>query len=116
MRDRIEWHDIKTAPRNRPVWLRIGRWERIAEWDEAERFDPFHFRFDSEQVNFWLYTGRGRGKYFPSHWRELAHATEEDSANLGTPKRSVKPALNDRNAAASTPDGLQCALAFHRQD
>lgn len=81
-----DWHDMDDAPLDRPIWLRIGKWERIAKYDGRKEYAPFHWNFDSQQVNFWLYNGRGRGNY-PTRWRELAHASENDPANLGKKPR-----------------------------
>lgn len=83
------WRSMDTAPKDRPVWLRVGKYERIAQWGLQPGTQTEDWRFDSEQVNFWIYEGRGRQhKAHPSAWAELRHPCEEDPANLGRPKRS----------------------------
>lgn len=87
-----EWQPMETAPRDRPVWLRIGRYERIATWRAHDHAPAGDWFFDSKQANHWFYKGAGQLNYV-SAWAELRSPDEQDPANLGRPRTVTDPAL-----------------------
>lgn len=98
-RHTLDWNDMDTAPRNRPVWVRVGRYERIATWRSHEDSEGGDWFFDSKQVNHWFYRGAGQLHYI-SAWAELRDPDEQDPANLGKPRGFTDPV---RDASPEAP-------------
>lgn len=110
------WESMHTAPKDRPIWLKIDRWERIAAWGpipDMRHKQGDDWNFQSRQVNHWLYEGKGQ-LFTPTAWSELDWPDQEDPANLGRPTAVRANASSERAEGLNIPRGLQAARASYR--
>ena len=104
------WRDIKTAPRDRPVLLWFGNFDR--EYAIAQWFEPWGcWMRPGEEPDDPENEGRyGIGTFLPTHWMPLPPAPDEARpADKPQPKSTKETSWG---CAASTPSGDEASVTI----